>query len=166
MTVERRSVLAQRCVRFTAPPEVAGSSEYESSRLRVRLAEILPRDKDTNPPVWLLARVEVENRLDQLAHIRADRSCLIDPDLGAKNLFLTARILPAESWVEIDGAWPSFITLSITFPGVMYADRTAENSPPIGATQRLLLMVEWEDGQSETVDLSYEVVPAEPGDDD
>ncbi len=99
-----------------------------------------------------ISGIVLENKRSATAHISARQSCLIDPELGAFNLFATDRILPAGAWVQINRVQPAYLT--VEFSGDA---RDSQENLPAGASQRMLLRIEWDDGATESVDLAYEV---------
>ena len=150
----RRSARDQRTVKITAPEQAAGRSEYETDGLAVRLE--LPQFAESTMGTLprLLADVVVENKRTAMAHIGARRSCIIDSQAGAQNLFLADRIVPGREWTRLGEVLPGFVTVNLMLP---WWDHSAMSDGPPTGKQRLILAVNWEDGQQESVDLTFEV---------
>jgi hypothetical protein len=113
-----------------------------------------------NPQDPLIAAIVVENNRPVMAHIDARKSCLIDPEQGAANLFLVDRVLPPSGWLRIRNVLPSYMTVNLLW-GPYVVDSPAGQPHPLGARQRILLNFAWEDGVTETVDCSFEIQPVE-----
>jgi hypothetical protein len=126
---------------------------YETENLRVRLTEPAYEPRSRSNEYRLKAPLIVENKREVTAWIDARRSCTIDSVRGAENLLFADAVLPAKTWTKIAHRCPSFITVSV---GV-WLSSPPEESPPAAGSQRVLLHVDWDDGQSESVDLTYEV---------
>lgn len=138
---------------FTAPGIAAGKTEYETDCLRLRLVEPVGRPEQRVATNNLLAKLVVENKRDVFAWVKADRSCLVDPQYGTTNLLWHDACLPGGCRTMVDGTAPGFIT--INWDASFFT--VTRRSQPAGGAQRVLLNVAWEDGQSESIDLAYEV---------
>ncbi len=150
MSPERRSRVSDITVCFTSPESATGKAEYETENLRMKLTEPTGR-RDAQAPDMLSALV-VENKRDIFARIDAERSCLIDPNHGARNLLWKDAIIPPACWTRLRGVAPGLINIHWH-----WAVGSSRASQPTGGIQRVLLRVLWDDGVSETVDLTYEV---------
>jgi len=107
----------------------------------------------------LKAPVVVENKRDVFAWIKAERSCLVDPEQGTTNLLWRDACLPAKCWTKISGLAPGFVTI---YWNPSFFLMEGRDPRPTGGAQRVLLNVVWEDDKSESVDLSYEIKATYP----
>ena len=113
----------------------------------------------------LAAEIVIENKRPVMAQVESGRSCLIDPDLGAFNLEYLNRVLPPKGWIRLYGV------VGVNSPSerdwyYAYGYRPSGSYPPLGARQRVLVSVKWDDGRTETADLEYEIVAKEESEDD
>ena len=145
--------------RFIAPEIAAGKTEYETGGLRLRVVEPRGRVERHGSSAGMLTKLVVENKREVFAWIKAEKSCLIDPEDGTTNLIWRYACLPGGCWTKLDGTAPGFITVNWS-PSFLVGE--IREPRPLGGTQRVLLDVAWEDGQSESIDLAYEVEVSYP----
>lgn len=131
-----------------------GATEYETENLLVRL---LPRETMGFFQDALLANVRIENKRDVFAHLSSRWSCIVDEENGANNLLAQDRILPPRSFLNLADTPGSLLGFRVMTPWFFYV---GDMEPRTGA-QRLLARIEWEDGVSERIDLSYRVTLVE-----
>jgi hypothetical protein len=159
VTGSHRPTPPEITARFTAPESAAGATEYETQFLRLRLVEPRGRVKPYSPAEGMLAKLAVENKRDMFAWIKAERSCVVDPEQGTTNLLWRDACVPAKCWTKIGGSAPGFITM---YWSPLFVLAEGRKPRPTGGAQRVLLNVLWEDNKSESVDVSYEVEVIEP----